>query len=155
MKKDNIKCQRLAAPYSTSSSIDDEVIVQRIKNSGVLTLNRPKSLNALNLRMIRKMMPDWENDPHMDMVIMKGTGSKAFCAGGDILAVTEAGKVGGDLARDFFKEEYILNNKIGTYLLPYVAIIDGITMGGSTDVLDNEFVLADHMEDINRLFAEN
>ncbi|XP_052804800.1 3-hydroxyisobutyryl-CoA hydrolase, mitochondrial-like [Mya arenaria] len=253
---------RLAAPYSTSSSIDDEVIVQRIKNSGVLTLNRPKSLNALNLRMIRKMMPvltDWENDPHMDMVIMKGTGSKAFCAGGDILAVTEAGKVGGDLARDFFKEEYILNNKIGTYLLPYVAIIDGITMGGgvglsvhgafrvatertvfampetaiglfpdvgggyflprlggrlgvylaltgfrlkgrdihkagiathfvqsskiqaleeallklhdpealdiahtldkfqeeSTDVLDNEFVLADHMEDINRLFAGN
>lgn len=121
------------SPYTTTSSMDDEVVLQKIDTKGIITLNRPKSLNALNLDMIRKIMPQmtaWENDPHMTMVIMKGAGDKAFCAGGDIIAVTEAGKVGGQLAKDFFKEEYILNNKIGTYLIPYIAFIDGITMGG-------------------------
>ncbi|KAL3836281.1 hypothetical protein ACJMK2_021718 [Sinanodonta woodiana] len=122
---------RMAAPYS--SSVEDEVILQKIDTKGVITLNRPKALNALNLNMIRKILPkmtEWENDPKMTMVIIKGVGEKAFCAGGDIRAVTEAGKVGDKLAQDFFKEEYILNNKIGTYHLPYVALIDGITMGG-------------------------
>lgn len=122
-----------AQPYTTSSSIDDEVLIQQIDTKGLITLNRPKALNALNLNMIRKIMPQmttWENDPHMTMVIMKGTGDRSFCAGGDIVAVTESGKLGGQLAKDFFKEEYILNNKIGTYEIPYIAFIDGITMGG-------------------------
>ncbi|XP_060558404.1 3-hydroxyisobutyryl-CoA hydrolase, mitochondrial-like isoform X1 [Ruditapes philippinarum] len=124
---------RMASPYTTSSSVDDEVLIQQIDTKGIITLNRPKALNALNLNMIQKIMPQmttWENDPHMTMVIMKGTGDKAFCAGGDIVAVTESGKLGGQLAKDFFKEEYILNNKIGTYEIPYIAFIDGITMGG-------------------------
>ncbi|KAH3700048.1 3-hydroxyisobutyryl-CoA hydrolase, mitochondrial-like isoform X2 [Dreissena polymorpha] len=124
---------RVAVPYSTTSQMVDEVILQRIQDCGVITLNRPKSLNALNLSMIRKIMPqmtEWEKDPAMNLVIIKGTGGKAFCAGGDIIAVTEAGKLGGDLAKDFFREEYILNNKIGTYKIPFVAFIDGITMGG-------------------------
>ncbi|XP_027877978.1 3-hydroxyisobutyryl-CoA hydrolase, mitochondrial isoform X2 [Xiphophorus couchianus] len=72
----------------------------------------------------------WESDPETDMVIIKAAGGKAFCAGGDIRAVTEAGKVGDSLAQDFFREEYMLNNSIGSYRKPYVAIIDGITMGG-------------------------
>ncbi|XP_031434056.1 3-hydroxyisobutyryl-CoA hydrolase, mitochondrial [Clupea harengus] len=72
----------------------------------------------------------WEKDSKIDLVIIKGAGGKAFCAGGDIRAVTEAGKAGDPLAQDFFKEEYILNNTIGTYEKPYVALIDGITMGG-------------------------
>ncbi|CAB1346717.1 unnamed protein product, partial [Coregonus sp. 'balchen'] len=69
-------------------------------------------------------------DKETDIVIIKGAGGKAFCAGGDIRAVTEAGKVGGPFGKDFFREEYILNNTIGTYQKPYVALIDGITMGG-------------------------
>ncbi|XP_038550943.1 3-hydroxyisobutyryl-CoA hydrolase, mitochondrial-like [Micropterus salmoides] len=63
-------------------------------------------------------------------MIIKGAGGKAFCAGGDIRAVTEAGKVGDSLAEDFFREEYILNNAIGACRKPYIALIDGITMGG-------------------------
>ncbi|KAL4228647.1 hypothetical protein ACF0H5_011692 [Mactra antiquata] len=124
---------RVTAPYSTASKMDDEVLLQKIDTKGIITLNRPKSLNALNLNMIRKIMPqmtEWESDPHMRMVIMKGAGDKSFCAGGDIIAVTDSGKVGGQLSKDFFKEEYILNNKIGTYEIPYIAFIDGITMGG-------------------------
>ncbi|CAH1773050.1 unnamed protein product, partial [Owenia fusiformis] len=116
-----------------STSPDDEVILERHGNKGVITLNRPKALNALNLSMIRKMYPvlkAWEDEASFRMIIIKANGGKAFCAGGDIVAVTEAGKVDGQLAKDFFKEEYILNNFIGTTDIPYIALIDGITMGG-------------------------
>ncbi|XP_069119775.1 3-hydroxyisobutyryl-CoA hydrolase, mitochondrial-like isoform X2 [Argopecten irradians] len=125
---------KMAAPKSSFSSVaEDEVLLQTINSTGVITLNRPKALNALNLNMIRRIYPQmtsWEEDPKMRMVIIKGAGEKAFCAGGDIRAVTEAGKVGDPLSQNFFKEEYILNFKIGTYDIPYVAFIDGITMGG-------------------------
>lgn len=122
---------KVTAGMCTAAS--DEVIFQKIGTKGVVTLNRPKALNALNLSMIRKIFPvlsEWESDPKTKLVIMKGAGDKAFCAGGDVRAVTEAGKVGDRLSQDFFKEEYILNNKIGTYQIPYIAIINGITMGG-------------------------
>uniref|UniRef100_A0A674BXD3 3-hydroxyisobutyryl-CoA hydrolase n=1 Tax=Salmo trutta TaxID=8032 RepID=A0A674BXD3_SALTR len=110
-----------------------EILVEKVGNAGVITLNRPKALNALNMNMIRLMYPQlkkWETDKETDIVIVKGAGGKAFCAGGDIIAVTEAGKIGDALAKNFFREEYILNNTIGTYQKPYVALIDGITMGG-------------------------
>ncbi|XP_069589896.1 3-hydroxyisobutyryl-CoA hydrolase, mitochondrial isoform X2 [Ranitomeya imitator] len=112
---------------------DSEVLLAKHGCSGVITLNRPKALNALNLNMTRLIYHQiklWEEDPETFLVIMKGAGGKAFCAGGDIVAITEAGKTGGSLAQDFFKEEYILNNAIGTCKKPYVALIDGITMGG-------------------------
>ncbi|KPP65541.1 hypothetical protein Z043_116036 [Scleropages formosus] len=116
-----------------SSSAGPEVVFERIRNAGVITLNRPKALNALNLSMIRHIYPQlkkWEKDPETDLVVIKGAGGKAFCAGGDIRAVTDAGKTGDSLAQDFFREEYILNNAIGTFKKPYVALIEGITMGG-------------------------
>uniref|UniRef100_A0AAX7THL1 3-hydroxyisobutyryl-CoA hydrolase n=1 Tax=Astatotilapia calliptera TaxID=8154 RepID=A0AAX7THL1_ASTCA len=110
-----------------------EVLLEKVGRTGVITMNRPKVLNALNLTMIRQIYPQlkkWESDNETDIVIIKGAGDKAFCAGGDIRAVTEAGKVGDSLAQDFFREEYILNNAIGSYRKPYIALIDGITMGG-------------------------
>lgn len=116
-----------------SSHAGSEVLLEKVGIAGVITLNRPKALNALNLPMIRHIYPQlkkWEKDSEIDLVIIKGAGGKAFCAGGDIRAVTDAGKVGDPLAQDFFKEEYMLNNAIGTYTKPYVALIDGITMGG-------------------------
>ncbi|CAM5089725.1 unnamed protein product [Natator depressus] len=110
-----------------------EVLLEKKGCAGVITMNRPKALNALNLSMIRQIYPQlktWEKDPETFLIIIKGTGGKAFCAGGDIRAVTDAGKVGDRLAQDFFREEYILNNAVGTCQKPYVALIDGITMGG-------------------------
>ncbi|XP_075464486.1 3-hydroxyisobutyryl-CoA hydrolase, mitochondrial [Ascaphus truei] len=112
---------------------DAEVLLGKSGCAGIITLNRPKALNALNLDMIRQIYPQlklWEEDPETFLVIVKGAGDKAFCAGGDIKAVTEAGKTGGRLAQDFYREEYILNNAIGTCTKPYIALIDGITMGG-------------------------
>ncbi|AWP12620.1 putative lanosterol synthase-like isoform 7, partial [Scophthalmus maximus] len=119
--------------HMMSSHVEPEVLLEKVGRAGVITLNRPKVLNALNLTMIRQIYPQlrkWENDNDTDIVIIKGDGGKAFCAGGDIRAVTEAGKVGDSLAQDFFREEYILNDAIGSCRKPYIALIDGITMGG-------------------------
>ncbi|KAM7096498.1 3-hydroxyisobutyryl-CoA hydrolase, mitochondrial isoform X2 [Ciconia boyciana] len=110
-----------------------EVLLEKRGGAGIITLNRPKTLNALNFSMIQQIYPQiktWEKDPETFLIIIKGTGGKAFCAGGDIKAITDAGKVGDRLAQDFFRQEYILNNAIGTCKKPYVALIDGITMGG-------------------------
>ncbi|NXY14423.1 HIBCH protein, partial [Atrichornis clamosus] len=123
--------QHLKMSKQTDSAA--EVLLEKKGSAGIITLNRPKALNALNLAMIRQIHPQitmWEQDPETFLIIIKGTGGKAFCAGGDIRAITEARKVGDKLPEDFFREEYTLINAIGTCKKPYVALIDGITMGG-------------------------
>lgn len=107
--------------------------------AGVITLNRPQALNALNLPMIRAMDPQliaWANDPSVKVVIIEGAGDRAFCSGGDVKAVAldakakNEGNSDGALGAAFFREEYILNNRIYTFPKPYVSLIDGIVMGG-------------------------
>lgn len=107
---------------------------------GVITLNRPKALNALNLAMIRQMGPQlaaWADDPVIAAVVIEGAGDRAFCAGGDVRAVYESGLAARQsgaaltgMPADFFREEYILNHQIHTFPKPYIAIVDGIAMGG-------------------------
>jgi 3-hydroxyisobutyryl-CoA hydrolase len=113
-----------------SSSSDDEVIFSTVNNCGVITLNRPKALNALNLPMAKSIyaqLSEW-NKSKLGLVIIEGTGEKAFCAGGDIRAITDSR--GAEDQTEFFRCEYLLNNLIGTLRVPYVALLDGITMGG-------------------------
>ncbi|NWV76505.1 HIBCH protein, partial [Dasyornis broadbenti] len=127
--------QHLKMSKQTDSTA--EVLLEKKGSAGIITLNRPKALNALNLSMIQQIYPQikmWEKDPETFLIIIKGTGGKAFCAGGDIRAITEAGKVGDKMSQDFFRGEYRLNNAIGTCKKPYVALIDGITMGGGVGV---------------------
>ncbi|XP_070832067.1 3-hydroxyisobutyryl-CoA hydrolase, mitochondrial isoform X2 [Chaetodon trifascialis] len=126
------RLQRIQS-HMMSSQVEPQVLLEKVGRAGVITMNRPKVLNALNMTMIQQIYPQlmkWENDKETDIVIIRGAGGKAFCAGGDIRAVTEAGKVGDPLAEDFFRHEYILNNAIGACRKPYIALIDGITMGG-------------------------
>lgn len=114
-----------------------EVLLERKGCAGVITLNRPKVLNALSLDMIRRIylqLKKWEQDPETLLIIIKGAGEKAFCAGGDIKALLEPLKTGQNAVRDFFREEYILNNAIDSCRKPYVALIHGITMGGGVGV---------------------
>ncbi|XP_026552686.1 3-hydroxyisobutyryl-CoA hydrolase, mitochondrial isoform X4 [Pseudonaja textilis] len=164
-----------------------EVLFEKRGCAGIITMNRPKALNALTLSMIQQIYPQlkkWEQDPETYLILIKGAGEKVFCAGGDIKAISEAGKHGDRLTKDFFREEYILNNATGTCKKPYVALIDGITMGGMAalekdlielisptkanvaDVLDSyhkeckldqekEFILGEHMDKINSLFSAN
>jgi len=113
---------------------DDDVLFEKVNGAGIITLNRPKALNALNLSMVNKIYPqigEWEKDPSTTMIIMKGAGEKSFCAGGDIVDVTKQAKKENYLAGEtFFREEYKLNYRIATCDVPYIALIDGICMGG-------------------------
>jgi enoyl-CoA hydratase len=100
---------------------------------GFITLNRPKALNALTLAMIREISPQlaaWQEDSKVKAVVVRGSGERAFCAGGDVRAVWQAGKDGDRMTEDFFHEEYRLNRLIHVFAKPYVALIDGVTMGG-------------------------
>ncbi|KAL3074218.1 hypothetical protein niasHS_015048 [Heterodera schachtii] len=114
-----------------SSGTNDDVLFERVNQKLVITLNRPKALNALNLPMIRKIYPQLRNSS-FDLALVKGTGGKAFCAGGDVLAVSKSYKANDPdrIFQQFFLEEYQLNHLIGSLSRPYVAFIDGITMGG-------------------------
>ncbi|WP_406853671.1 enoyl-CoA hydratase/isomerase family protein [Alsobacter sp. KACC 23698] len=102
--------------------------------AGVIVLNRPKALNAVTLgmvRAIRKALDAWAADPRVTRVVIAGTGEKAFSAGGDIRQLYELGKAGRrEEALVFWREEYALNALIQGYRKPYVALIDGIVMGG-------------------------
>lgn len=116
---------------------DDEVLFEHKGRAGLITLNRPKALNALTLGMVDAMtrqLQAWRNDPAVEMVIVRGAGEKAFCAGGDIRALYDSGKAGTPYVIDFYAREYRLNTIIKRYPKPYVALIDGIVMGGGVGV---------------------
>ncbi|MGL4728813.1 MAG: enoyl-CoA hydratase/isomerase family protein [Bosea sp. (in: a-proteobacteria)] len=119
-------------------SENDEIICKREGAAGVVTLNRPQALNALTLSMVRglaKALDEWEQDGGVTRIIIEGAGEKAFCAGGDIRAIHDQGKAGRhDEALTFWREEYILNARIKTYPKPFIALIDGIVMGGGVGV---------------------
>src|SRR5438552_5331398 len=108
-----------------------------------VTLNRPQALNAFTLDMYRRfdpMLRAWAEDSSVKAVLIRGAGERAFCAGGDVRAIYEAGRgLSGDrsLTSVFFREEYELIRHIHRYPIPYVALIDGITMGGGAGVSVN------------------
>ncbi len=110
-----------------------EVIIRREGRAGRITLNRPKALNALTLGMVReiwKAMLAWQNDPAIELVLLDGSGDRAFCAGGDVRWLYDSRVNGSADARTFWSEEYRLNALIGRYPKPCVAFMDGIVMGG-------------------------
>jgi enoyl-CoA hydratase/carnithine racemase len=113
---------------------EQTVIARRDGRVGRIVLNRPQALNALDLAMIRACMAAltaWRDDPHVHAVVIEGAGKRAFCAGGDIRALRQYELDGEhERAETFFREEYALNLMIATYPKPYVALIDGICMGG-------------------------
>ena len=115
-----------------------DVICARQGAAGVITLNRPQALNALTLPMVdamRMALDAWEHDPAITRIVVQGAGEKAFCAGGDIRALHDAGKAGDHQTMlDFWRREYELNVRIQEYGKPYVALIDGIVMGGGVGV---------------------
>jgi enoyl-CoA hydratase len=115
-----------------------EVVCEKQGEAGLITLNRPRALNALTLTMVREMrraLDAWAQDPAVTRVVVQGAGEKAFCAGGDIRRLTELLKGGQrDEAVAFWREEYQLNIVIKRYPKPYISLIDGIVMGGGVGV---------------------
>jgi len=116
----------------------DEVLFERRGALGLITLNRPQALNALTLQMIHAMtaqLEEWTGDAGIATVLIRGAGDKAFCAGGDIRALVEPDNA--EYIAGFFADEYRLNRLIFRYPKPYVALIDGIAMGGGVGVSVN------------------
>src|SRR5947207_4344541 len=107
------------------------------------TLNRPQALNAFTSEIYRRfdpMLAAGAEDPSVKAVLIRGAGERAFCAGGDVRAIYEAGRgISGEreLTAAFFREEYELIRRIHRFPKPYLAIIDGITMGGGAGVSVN------------------
>lgn len=112
---------------------EPEVLIRTDGRALHITLNRPKALNALTLAMVREI---WrallaaKDDPSVALVLLDGTGERALCAGGDVLSLYASRTEGSGLARTFWREEYKLNALIHRFPKPFVAIQDGIVMGG-------------------------
>jgi enoyl-CoA hydratase/carnithine racemase len=121
-----------------------DVVFEKRGNTGLITLNRPKALNALSLPMIRDLLATfraWQNDDEIKAIAMRGTNKVGqpgspeshfgnFCAGGDIRFFYQAMQSGDASLEDFFTLEYTLNHLIHTYPKPVIAFLDGVVMGG-------------------------
>ncbi|MDN3258857.1 enoyl-CoA hydratase/isomerase family protein [Streptomyces sp. CSDS2] len=114
------------------------VLLRQEGRAAYLTLNRPEALNALNHVMVRRIgeaLTAWEHDPAVETVVITGAGERGLCAGGDIRAVHDDARDGdGTASAAFWRDEYHLNARIARYPKPYVAVMDGIVMGGGVGV---------------------
>jgi enoyl-CoA hydratase/carnithine racemase len=131
-------CQMGKLKMSTDTT---HVISERAGQLGLITLNRPKALNALSLAMVRELnhvLLQWQDDPDIKAVVVRGSNKEgpfgAFCAGGDIRYFHQAALSGDATLEDFFTEEYSLNHLIHNYPKPYIALMDGIVMGGGMGI---------------------
>jgi len=116
---------------------NSDVLFRREGVLGRITLNRPKALNALTHEMCASMLRqlgDWAQDPSVAAVLIDAVPGRAFCAGGDILAISESGRRRDGAAAAFFTTEYRLNAAIKHFPKPYIALIDGIVFGGGVGV---------------------
>ena len=115
----------------------DEVLSQVEGGVGFVTLNRPKAINSLNQGMIdglRAVLTGWEQDAGIGAVVLSGAGERGLCAGGDVVAIYHSARADGVAARKFWHDEYLLNGQIGRFPKTYVALMDGIVMGGGVGV---------------------
>lgn len=131
-------------PETPATVPPSDIQAERRGNAGLLTLNRPKALNALSLRMVRDLtaaLLAWRDDPQVQLVAIRGTNKAGrpgsaesrfggFSAGGDIRFFHQAVLDDDRSLEDFFTEEYALNHLIHTYPKPFIAFMDGVVMGG-------------------------
>jgi enoyl-CoA hydratase len=122
---------------SSKSDIIFEVIDGRDGNLGLITLNKPEKLNALNQEMFLALdtqLAAWETDERIKAVIVTAVEGRAFCAGGDIRSAYIRGKEKDPTLPEFFGDEYRMNLRIYHYPKPYIALMNGITMGGGVGI---------------------
>jgi enoyl-CoA hydratase len=116
---------------------NEDVLVNVDRGVGLITLNRPKAINSLTHAMVNAMTPvlsDWQHNDDIHAVVVDGAGERGLCAGGDIVAIYHSVRADGSEARQFWYDEYILNALIGRFPKPYVALMDGIVMGGGVGI---------------------
>ena len=117
------------------TELDDEILFETRGAIGLVTLNRPKALNALNLAMIEAFtnrLNAWARDRTVHAVVVHGAGDRAFCAGGDIRDLYD--RRGTDFGRIYYAAEYTLDTTVRHFPKPYIALMDGVTMGGGAGI---------------------
>jgi enoyl-CoA hydratase len=117
---------------------ESDDIASRVDSGvGFVTLNRPKAINSLNQSMVshlRAVLTAWEQDDAISAVVLSGAGERGLCAGGDVVAIYHSARADGAEARQFWHDEYVMNGQIGRFPKKYVALMDGIVMGGGVGV---------------------
>ncbi|KGJ72781.1 3-hydroxyisobutyryl-CoA hydrolase [Cryobacterium roopkundense] len=116
---------------------EPEVLVRREGTLGHLILNRPRAMNALTHRMmmtIGRQLTDWETDDAVHAVLLTGAGERGLCAGGDIVAIYRDTVAGGTGTSTFWADEYPVNLQIARYPKPFIAMMDGVVLGGGMGV---------------------
>jgi len=125
----------------TAQAGNSDILFARKGAAGLVTLNRPHALNAVTFDMIRSLaakLAEWESDPAITRVIVTAAPGRAFCAGGDIRELYALGCAGrAEEALGYWRSEYALDAVIKRYRKPYVAVIDGIVMGGGAGISIN------------------
>ena len=120
------------------SVTENEDVLVTVENAvGLITLNRPKAINSLTHPMVTAMstvLTDWEGDDGVRAAVVSGAGERGLCAGGDIVVIYHSAQADGSEARQFWYDEYLLNAQIGRFPKPFVALMDGIVMGGGVGV---------------------
>ena len=118
--------------------MSEDIFIRKSGYIGHITLNRPDVLNSLTYSMIlsiEKALIEWETDENIALIIIDAEGDRAFCAGGDIQILYENGfKKNFAYGKKFWADEYRLNEKIANYKKPFVAFMQGFTMGGGVGV---------------------
>ncbi|OBJ39531.1 3-hydroxyisobutyryl-CoA hydrolase [Mycobacterium colombiense] len=115
----------------------DEVLTEVEGSVGLITLNRPKAINSLNQPMVDALsaiLTNWAGDHAVRAVVLSGAGERGLCAGGDVVSIYHSARSDGVEARRFWRDEYLLNAQIAEFPKPYVALMDGIVMGGGVGV---------------------
>ncbi|MCZ7910620.1 enoyl-CoA hydratase/isomerase family protein [Agrobacterium leguminum] len=116
---------------------DAQVIVEKRGGAGIIRLNRPKAINSLTLPMVRDLfqaLQRFEEDAGISCVVLTGEGDRGLCAGGDVRIIHDLGKAGDPQVLDFWREEFPLNYRIARFGKPYIALMDGIVMGGGVGI---------------------
>lgn len=121
--------------HMTADMSSEEILSEVRGRLGVITLNRPKALNALNLNMVEQLeaiIARWAEDPDIEAVLLRSASERAFCAGGDVrsIGILPDPKERMALGQTFFGTEYRVNYRINTYPKPFISLINGIAMGG-------------------------
>lgn len=123
----------MADAVPAAADTGDALLFEVVNQVGLFTLNRPQALNALGHAMVLRMA-EWldhcEHDPEVRAVAIRGAGSKAFCAGGDVIALFDSAQHNTPLHREFFVDEYQLIERLHGYSKPVAALMHGVVMGG-------------------------
>jgi enoyl-CoA hydratase len=116
----------------------DDVLLSTAGRAAYITLNRPEAINALTHAMVRRIgeaLAVWEKDAAVETVVVAGSGDRGLCAGGDVRAIhADIRSGGGPASEAFWRDEYRLNARVARYPKPYVALMDGLVMGGGVGI---------------------